>query len=167
MQVTTILRMAHDLSLAAWFGGACMGAIGLNAATIEIDDHTQRTRVANAGWFSWAPVVGTAVIAHVGSAAALGRYRTSAAGEAGWCAPIRTALTWGAATATAVTGVAGRRVVRGGDVPVATAVKPIDATPADVARAQRLLRVAQWLLPAFTGGIWVVNAVQQQGSADR
>lgn len=167
MQATTLLRMAHDMSLAAWFGGACMGAIGLNSATIEIDDHTQRTRVANAGWFSWAPVAGTAIVAHTGSAAALGRYGRSDTGEPGWCAPARTALSLGAAAATAVTGIAGRRVVRAGDVPVATAVTPIEATPADVARAQRMLRLAQWLIPAFTGALWVVNAVQQPERVDR
>lgn len=167
MQATTLLRMAHDMGLAVWFGGACMGAIGLNNATIEIDDHTQRTRVANAAWFSWAPVACTGIVAHTGSAAALGRFRRSDAGEPGWCAPARTALTLGAAAATAATGIAGRRVVSGGDVPVATAVKPIEATPADVARAQRMLRLVQWLVPALTGALWLVNAVQQQGRADR
>jgi hypothetical protein len=53
---TTMLAVIHDVGLAAWFGGAWMGAIGLNGATIEVDDHTQRTRVANAGWFRWAPI---------------------------------------------------------------------------------------------------------------
>ncbi|MEU6943126.1 hypothetical protein ABZ943_42090, partial [Streptomyces rubiginosohelvolus] len=32
---TTFLRSAHDLGLAAWFGGALMGAVGLNGAAEE------------------------------------------------------------------------------------------------------------------------------------
>lgn len=160
MQTTTMLRVAHDLGLAAWFGGAWMGAVGLNGATIEIDDHTQRTRVANAGWFSWAPVGAAAIVAHVGSAAALGRYGASPDGGRAWWRPARTALTAAAVLCTAAAGVAGRRVVRGGDVPVATAVTPIAATPPDVARAQRMLRVAQWLVPLLTGAIWVANAAE-------
>jgi hypothetical protein len=58
-------RIAHDLGLAAWFGGAAMGAIGLNAATREVDEPTQRLRVANAGWFRWAPMTGMAITAHL------------------------------------------------------------------------------------------------------
>lgn len=160
MQTTPLLRLAHDLGLAAWFGGAWMGSVGLNGASIEIDDHTQRTRVANAGWFSWAPVAATAIVSHVASAAALGRYGVSPDGERGWTRPVRTALTVAAVLSTAASGIAGRRVVRGGDVPVATAVTPIAATPAEVASAQRMLRVAQWLVPLFAGAIWVVDALE-------
>lgn len=157
------LRIAHDVSLAAWFGGAWMGAVGLNGSTLEVDDHTQRTRVANAGWFRWAPIVGTCLLTHVGAAFARGRLSRAPAGGAAGPAGLRhlrTAMTVAAALATAETGVSGRRVVRAGDVPVASAVQPIEATPAEVASAQRRLRVAQWLVPGFTAALWVVEAIQ-------
>jgi hypothetical protein len=71
-------------------------------------------------------------------------------------------VTAAATLATIETGVSGQRVVRAGDVPVATAVTPIAATPDEVAAAQRRLRVAQWLVPVLTGALWVVNAAQQR-----
>jgi hypothetical protein len=162
---TTTLAVIHDVALATWFGGAWMGAVGLNGATIEVDDHTQRTRVANAGWFRWAPIAGTALVAHVASAYVLGRLAPApparGRGSAG-VRGLRTAVTLAAALATAESGVSGNRVVRGGDVPVATATVPISATPPDVAAAQRRLHVAQWLVPGFTGAIFVLEAIQRQ-----
>lgn len=162
---TTLL---HDVGLAAWFGGAWMGAVGLNGATIEVDDHTQRTRVANAGWFRWAPIAGTALVAHVASAYLLGRLVPAPAGRGQGSAGlrrVRTIVTVAAVAATAETGISGQRVVRGGDVPVATAVIPIAATPPDVAAAQRRLRVAQWLVPGFTGALVVLEALQRRAGA--
>jgi hypothetical protein len=166
---TTALSVIHDVGLAAWFGGAWMGAVGLNGATIEVDDHTQRTRVANAGWFRWAPIAGAALLGHVASAYALGRLLPTPEGREQGSAGVRrvrTAVTLAAMISTAETGISGQRVVRGGDVPVATATRPIAATPPEVAAAQRRLGVAQWLVPTFTSAIFVLEAIQrQQGSA--
>jgi hypothetical protein len=168
-QGRVVMRIVHDASLAAWFGGAWMGSVGLNQATIEVDDHTQRTRVANAGWFRWAPVVAASVLAHTVTAALLGRLRPAFPVMGSGRSPdhlrdVRTGLTALAVLATLETGVAGERVVQGGDVPVASAVTPIRATPGNVANAQRRLRRAQWLVPIFTGSLWVVNAVQDRPS---
>ena len=162
---TTTLAVIHDVALATWFGGAWMGAVGLNGATIEVDDHTQRTRVANAGWFRWAPIAGTALVAHVSSAYALGRLAPSPGGRAQGSAGVRrlrAAVTLAAVISTVESGISGNRVVRGGDVPVATATIPIAATPRDVAAAQRRLRVAQWLVPGFTSVLFVLEARQRQ-----
>lgn len=164
MDGTTWLLAAHDLSLAAWFGGHWMGAVGLNGATIEVHDHTQRIRVADAGWFRWAPVVAAASVTHVLTARALGRLGAEPPTDAD--APpwrrLRTVVTAAAAVATIETGVSGQKVVRAGDVPVATAVTPIAATPDAVAAAQRRLRVAQWLVPLLTGALGLLNAAQQR-----
>jgi hypothetical protein len=168
---TTAATIAHDIGLAAWFGGAWMGAVGLNGATIEVDDHTQRTRVANAGWFRWAPIAGICLVAHVAGAYLLGRL-TVAPDRGGTADPaqgtrlrtLRTVLTTAAVLSTVETGVSGQRVVRGGDVPVSTAVVPIAATPPSVAAAQRRLRVAQWLVPGFTGALLLVEVLQRRAS---
>lgn len=165
MDTRTPLRIAHDVGLAMWFGGALMGAVGLNGATIEVDDHTQRTRVANAGWFRWAPLAGVALVAHVVAAALLGR--TAPALRDSHDVPlryVRSGITAAAVLATIETGVSGRRVARAGDVPVATAVRPIAATPDEVAAAQTRLRVAQWLVPGFTGLLWVLDALQDRAT---
>lgn len=162
MDGRALWQALHDVGLATWFGGSWMGALGLNGATIEVDDHTQRTRVANAGWFRWAPVAGAALTAHVAAAAALGRLSWSPSPDA---APTlrhhtRTLLTGLAVLATVESGASGQRVVAGGDVPVATAVTPIDATPHEVAAAQRHLRVAQWVVPAATGALLLLEAFE-------
>jgi hypothetical protein len=142
-----------------------MGAVGLNGATIEVDDHTQRTRVANAGWFRWAPIVGASVLVHVGSAFAMGRLgpeRLRPAHPPVALRRVRSAATLAAILATVETGVSGQRIVHAGDVPVASAVTPIAATPPVVASAQRRLRVAQWVVPACTAVLWVLDAVQDR-----
>lgn len=157
MDRTTWLLAVHDVSLATWFGGHWMGALSLNGATMEVDDHTQRIRVADAGWWRWSPVDAVAVASHVLSARALGRL--------GRHTPARAAVTTAALLATVEAGLSGQRVMRAGDVPVATAVVPIADTPEEVAAAQRRLRVAQWLVPACTGLLWLVNALQQTGDA--
>lgn len=164
MDRTSMLRVVHDLSLATWFGGAWMGAVGLNGATIEVDDHTQRIRVANAGWFRWAPIAATALATNLMSAAALGRLPTPGADRShvAGLGRTRAAVTAAAIAATATSGAAGRNVVRAGDVPVATATVAIDATPERVARSQRVLRFAQWLVPALTALLWLID-VRQRG----
>jgi hypothetical protein len=167
--VHVALRVVHDTSLAAWFGGAWMGAVGLNHATIEVDDHTQRTRVANAGWFRWAPVVAVSILANAATAVLLGRMRPSrpvrgSSRSSDLLRNVRTGLTACAVLSTFETGVSGERVVQGGDVPVASAVTPISATPEPVAAAQRRLRRAQWLVPLFTAGLLAVNAAQDRSA---
>lgn len=153
-------RAAHDLGLAAWFGGAYMGAIALNGASREVDDHTQRARVANAGWFRWAAVVPVAVGAHLLGAAGLTR-RQGCPGRSSPLSLVRGAVTVAAMLATLESGRSGRQVVQEGDVPVATAVQPISETPEPVARAQRRLRVVQWLIPTLTASLLVIDAAQQ------
>jgi hypothetical protein len=160
--LATGARIAHDLGLAAWFGGAAMGALGLNSATREVDDPSQRIRVANAGWFRWAPMTAIAIGAHAfgvfGRARWGGRSRLVAPGSV--LALLRLALTGVAVGATIESGRAGSRVVAQGDVPVATAVVPISDTPDEVAAAMRRLRIVQWIMPLSTAGILAVNALQ-------
>lgn len=160
--LATAARIAHDIGLAAWFGGAAMGAIGLNSATREVDDPSQRIRVANAGWFRWAPMTAMAIGAHAvgvyGRVRWGGRSRLVAPGNA--LALLRLALTGLAVGATIESGRSGRQVVAQGDVPVATAVVPISDTPDEVAAAMRRLRMVQWIMPLSTAGILAVNALQ-------
>src|SRR5687768_5172550 len=61
----TLARTMHDVGLAAWFGGSLMGAVGLNGASSEVSDPTDRARVANSGWGRWTPVNAAAIGAHV------------------------------------------------------------------------------------------------------
>ncbi len=155
-------RIAHDVGLAAWFGGGAMGAVGLNAATREVDDPTQRIRVANAGWFRWAPLAAVAIAAHLGGLAGRTRWGPTGPliGRDQPLAVVRLLATGVAIGATLESGRSGRQVIRGGDVAVATAVVPISDTPDEIAAAMGRLRVMQWVIPGATALIWVFDALQ-------
>jgi len=154
-----IPRIAHDLGLAAWFGGSYMGAVALNGASREVDDPRQRARVVNAGWFRWAAIVPVAIGAHLSGALGLAR---RAPGPLPFRA-LRMVVTGAALLATLESGRSGRQIASFGDVPVATAVEPIADTPRPVAEAQRRLRFVQWAIPALTASLFVIDAYQRPG----
>jgi hypothetical protein len=158
----TTSRSLHDLGLAAWFGGGLMGAVGLNGAAAKADSTDERLRLASTGWARWSPVNLAAISAHlVGATALLGANRGRLAGQKGVATMsiAKTALTAGALGATAWSGVLGKKVAAADGVPAAGATEPSQSTPPDVAKAQRQLEVAQWLIPALTGALVVVNAL--------
>ena len=170
MARNTVLRTMHDVGLAAWFGGSLMGAIGLNAAAGAVDEPAQRGRVANAGWDRWTPVNAAAIGAHlIGAAGLLAANRDRVANQEGVGASsvVKTALTGLALGVTAYSRVVGAKVSQAGDVKVASGAEPQSDTPEDVAGAQRQLSVLQWAIPAVTGLLIGVTALQgEQQRAD-
>ena len=92
----TVIRSMHDVGLAAWFGGALMGAVGLNGAANDVDDPTDRATVASAGWARWAPVNAAAIGAHLIGGIGLilsNRQRLAVQGGARANTIVKTALT--------------------------------------------------------------------------
>jgi hypothetical protein len=157
----TVARTLHDVGLAAWFGGSLMGATGVNGAAAVVQDPTQRLRVANSGWARWTPLNLAGIVAHLAGGAVLtGANKGRLAGQQGVAATstVKTALTVAALGSTAYARVLGRKLERAGDVPVEGGTTPNPSTPDKVARAQRQLTVLQWMIPALTGGLLVVNA---------
>jgi hypothetical protein len=157
----TVARTLHDLGLAAWFGGSLMGATGVNGAAAVVQDPTQRLRVANSGWARWTPLNLAGIAAHLAGGAVLtGANKGRLAGQQGVAAAstIKTALTVAALGTTAYARVLGKRLERAGDVPVEGGTTPNPTTPEEVARAQRQLTALQWVIPALTGAVLVVNA---------
>jgi hypothetical protein len=71
---------------------------------------------------------------------------------------IKTVLTGAALAATAWSRVLGARLDQASEVPVEGGTEPSNDTPEDVAKAQRQLRVLQWVIPALTGAVLVLNA---------
>jgi hypothetical protein len=157
----TLARSLHDTGLAAWFGGSLMGAIGVNGAAAEVDQPSQRARVASAGWGRWTPVNAAAIGTHlIGGALIVGANKGRIAGQSGvatWTT-AKTVLTGAALGLTAWSGALGRKIAAAGDVPVEGGTDPAATTPPEVASAQRQLKVLQWAIPAVTGAILVVNA---------
>jgi hypothetical protein len=157
----TVSRSLHDLGLAAWFGGSLMGAVGLNGAAADVEEPKQRLRVANAGWNRWTPVNLAGIAAHVaGGAVLLGANKGRLTSQQGVASAtvVKTALTGAALAATAWSRALGARLDQAGQVPVEGATEPGGAAPEDVAKAQRQLKVLQWVIPALTGAVLVLSA---------
>jgi hypothetical protein len=160
-QDNSVARSLHDLGLAAWFGGSLMGAVGLNGAAGEVEEPKQRLRVANAGWNRWTPVNLAGITAHVaGGLILLGANKGRVASQQGvaQATVIKTALTGAALAATAWSRALGAKLDEAGEVPVEGGTEPSGDTPEDVAKAQRQLKVLQWVIPALTGAVLVLNA---------
>lgn len=157
----TLVRSLHDVGLAAWFGGTLAGAVGINGAAADVPDRSQRLRVANAGWARWTPVNAAAIGAHlVGGAGLLLANRKRVAGQSGVGSVTlaKLALTAAALGVTAYSRALGKKVEQGGGAPAEGGTTPASDTPPDVAKAQQQLAVTQWVIPALTGGIAVLNA---------
>jgi hypothetical protein len=157
----TVSRSLHDLGLATWFGGSLMGAVGLNGAAAEVEEPKQRLRVATAGWNRWTPVNLAGIAAHVaGGAVLLGANKGRVASQQGvaQATVAKTALTGAALAATAWSRALGAKLNEAGEVPVEGGTDPSGDTPEDVAKAQRQLKVLQWVIPALTGAVLVLNA---------
>lgn len=164
----TVVRSMHDLGLAVWFGGALMGAVGLNGAANDVSDSADRARVAAAGWARWAPVNAAAIAVHAVGGYALirsNRSRVLAHAPSRANTIVKTALTGAAVGATAYSGWQGAQVAKAGRVPAEGGAVPSAQTPADIAAAQQKLRIAQWTTPVLTGVLVVLGA--QQGEQQR
>lgn len=160
-ETNTVARTLHDVGLAAWFGGSLMGAIGVNGAASEVNEPGQRARVANAGWSRWTPVNLAAIGAHLAGATLLTlANKGRIAGQEGVAgtSTAKGVLTGAALGVTAYARLLGRKMKKAGDVPVEGGTTPSEGTPSEVADAQRKLSTMQWLIPALTAGLLVMNA---------
>jgi uncharacterized membrane protein len=161
-QTNTLARTMHDLGAAVWTGGSLMGAIGLNGATSEAADPSERVKIANAGWQKWTPVNLAAIAAHVvGGVGLLRGNKARLVGQKGAMTAnlAKTGLTVGALAATAYSRALGQKIIDAGPVPAESGVNPNGLTPPETARAQKQLALLQWVIPAMTAGVVVLGAV--------
>ena len=164
----TIRRAAHDLGLAAWFGGSLFGAYGLNGAVRDIKDPGDRAFVASSGWARWSPVTVAAIATHAAGGIGLmlgnqGRLKTQDGAKVN--TSVKLALTAVAAGTTAYSGYLGKKIADHGRVPVVGGTEPAPSTPPEVAKAQQQLKVLQHAIPVLTGTLIVLGA--QQGEQQR
>lgn len=156
------VRVVHDGSLAMWFGGSLMGAVGLDGAAAEVRDETDRARVAAIGRHRWRPFGAGAALAHVVSGVGItraNRGRIAAQREVGSLAATKAVLTGLALAADVYAARLGRRAAMASGEPVDGATEPTPATSDEAAAAQRRLRLVQWTVPALTGSLVVITAV--------
>ncbi len=158
----SVMRFVHDAGLAAWFGGSLMGAVGLNGASTELADPSERAHVANAGWARWTPVNAAAIGAHLlGSISLTWNNKARLAGQrrVASVAAAKTALTVAALGTTAYARALGGKMMAADNAPIEGATAPSEETPPQAAEAQRRLAVLQWLTPALTGAVVALNAL--------
>jgi hypothetical protein len=154
-------RVIHDVGLAAWFGGTLANAVALNRAAAETSNFSSAGAVVNAGWDAWTPVNAVAIGAHLlGSVGQLrgNKDRLFAQKGVGTMAITKTVLTAAALGVTGYSRLLGQKVRDRPNVPVQSGTEPTDATPPEVASAQKQLKVLQWVIPAITGALIVVTA---------
>ncbi|NEB80850.1 hypothetical protein G3I40_37415 [Streptomyces sp. SID14478] len=159
----TLLRSAHDMGLAAWFGGSLMGAVGVNgAAQQEGVTDVGTARIASVGWAKWAPLGAAAIGAHlVGGTGLLVANRARVRGQKGvaGATAAKSALTGAALGATVYTRMLGKKI----DLAATEKQEDQETTeegPVGVEQAKRQLAVMQWVVPSLTAGLLVLNALQ-------
>lgn len=158
----TVFRSAHDLGLAAWFGGSLAGVTSINGTASDAPAR-DRTRYAANGWARWAPVSAAAIGIHaIGGLGLINANRGRLRGQAGATSntAVKAALTVVAAGTTAWSGLLGARLAAEGRVPAKGATEPSAGTPDAAASAQRQLKILQWATPVLTGVLIVLGAVQ-------
>lgn len=154
-------RSVHDLTAAAWFGGSLMGAVGLNGATAKAKDATERTRLSSLGWKKWAPVQTGAFVAHLASLGPIlwenkGRYASQhGVMSATW---VKTGVTLAGAAVTLYAAILGKKVDELADEGAEGATEPGAQNSAELAKAQKQLRLLQWLIPGFAATVIVLGA---------
>ncbi len=156
----TVARAMNDIGLAAWFGGSLMGAVGLNPAA---DTARRSAAVAETGWRRWTFVNAAAIASTAAGGLMLtkeNKSRVAAQAGVGSMAITKAVLLGGAGAASLYARMLGQRVARANQegAPVSGTTQPSNATPPEVARAQRQLKVMQWMVPALTGATILVDA---------
>ena len=171
-QSNKLARSMHDGGLAAWFGGSLFGVLALNSATRELRDPRERTRIANEAWGRWTPFNLVAIAMHLLGGLQIVRGNKSRIvaqkGVAG-ASNLKLALTLGALGATAYTRKLGQDLMDAegswnveppGELSSEAATEPEPTAPDDAKHAQRQLHWAQATVPAMTGALVVLQAVQ-------
>ena len=138
-----IAQAAHEIGMAAWFGGVLFGRLAHNPALALIRSERERGQVANAAWNAY-NVVNLASLGAVGLGHLAGRMtelrpENLAPRERPLVAAMD--LFTAASVVTGVlSGVQGARLARqapGGAVPVRSGKRPSPRTPARAAALQR------------------------------
>jgi len=143
-----VIRAADELSLAAWFGGSLMGALGLERGAAAAGG--KQYEVESRAWAAWQPLQTAAIVTQLASGAALTvANRRRVLGQRGVASAsiIRTGLTGAAMALTVLAARTGSKVSHDNG----------DAND-DATAAVRRLRVLQWSVSAITGALVVMDA---------
>lgn len=164
----TVIRSMHDLGLAAWFGGALMGAVGLNGAASQARDPKERLSLSSLGWAKWAPVQLAALVVHgIGGVGLIAANKSRLVGqsEARTNTVVKVIVTAAAASSALYSGILGTRIAKHSDEGAIGVTEPGPDASEELASAQNQQRILQWLTPALVAVLIVLAA--QQGEQQR
>jgi hypothetical protein len=168
-----IAHTAQDLGLATWFGSGLMAAVGLEPALARLADPRIRAELASAVWGRWGPVHTAGIAAYLAGTA-----RLAASTRPGWRSAATTAGLAGLAlSASGYSAWQGLRATGEADItataspsePPATAEaeatrklahEAAGASPAPAA-STTMLRTAGWTVPATTGCLIILSALDR------
>jgi hypothetical protein len=154
-------KIAHNIGLATWFGGALFGQIALNPTIERISDKNERGRVLNEAWgrFNAAnfPAIAAALLTW-----RLGNLKDDAELRAPALTRLKNLLLGGAAVTGIASGILGARIAKQaseGDTPVESGTQPAPETPEEAASSQRLISLTGPSNLALLVGVLAVSAV--------
>ena len=133
--------IAHNLGLAAWFGGTLFGQVALNPTVSSISDRRERGRVLNESWGRFnaanAPALAATLLAW-----RLERLRDDAELRSPALARLKDLLLGGAAVNAVISGILGAWIAKhssAGATPVESGTEPAPETPQEAASSQRMI----------------------------
>jgi hypothetical protein len=154
-------KIAHNMGLATWFGGALFGQIALNPTIERISDKNERGRVLNEAWgrFNAAnfPAIAATLLTW-----RLGNLKDDAELRAPALTRLKNLLLGGAAVTGIASGILGARIAKQaseGDTPVESGTQPAPETPEEAASSQRLISLTGPSNLALLVGVLAVSAV--------
>ena len=164
-KLTTAAWVAHELGLAASFGGVLFGKLALNPNLDALDDKPDRGRLLNKAWNRYNAVnaasVGTAIATWlVGRSAISGRHALD--DEANNLVRAKDALLATAAVtglASMLSGLQLSRQAPDGAVPIDSGVSPAPETSEEAARLLRRVNVLGDVNLAALGGTIAVSTI--------
>ncbi len=158
---SNISRIAHNLGLATWFGGALFGQIALNPTISRISDKSERGRVLNEAWGRFNTVNFLAVAATL-LAWRLGGLKADGELRAPGVARLKNLMLGGAAINGIASGILGARIASQsteGDTPVESGTQPAPETPDAAAQSQRLIGLTGTSALALLVGVIAASTV--------
>lgn len=161
MESSNTAKIAHNLGLATWFGGALFRQVALNPTIERISDRNERGRVLNEAWgrFNAANVV--AVVATL-LTWRLGGLKDDAELRVPALMRVKNLQLGGAAATGIASSILGVRIAKQsseGDTPVESGTQPAPNTPQEPASSQRLFSLTGTSNLALLVGVIAFSAV--------
>ena len=160
-EASNTAKIAHNIGLATWFGGALFGQVALNPTIERISDRNERGLVLNEAWGRF-NAVNVAAIAATLLTWRLGSLKDDAELRAPALTRVKNLLLGGAAVTGVASSILGARIAKqssGGDTPVESGTQPAPETPKEAASSQRLISLTGPSNLVLLAGVLAVSAV--------